>query len=94
METLLTSSIMSRTTLDIDATVLEQLHERAAADGKSMGQVASELLAPGLAGAGSAPEPSPLRWISKSRGTPRINLEDKEALWQLLDREQLEKDAR
>jgi plasmid stability protein len=85
---------MSRTTLDIDGTVLEQLRERAAAEGKSMGQVASELLAPGLAGAGSAPEPRPLRWIGKSMGKPRINLEDKEALWQSLDREQLEKDER
>jgi plasmid stability protein len=85
---------MSRTTLDIDGTVLEQLRERAAAEGKSMGQVASELLAPGLAGSGSAHEPRPLRWISKSMGKPRIDLEDKEALWQLLDREHLEKDVR
>lgn len=94
MRTVITSRIMSRTTLDIDRTVLEQLRTRAAAEGKSMGQVASELLAPGLARGSSAPEPRPLRWISKSMGKPRIELEDKEALWQLLDREQLENDAR
>ena len=47
MTTLLTSRIMPRTTFDLDATVLADLR-RAAAEGKSMGQVASELLAGGL----------------------------------------------
>jgi hypothetical protein len=41
----LTSDIMPRTTLDLDATVLEQLRRRAADERKSMGQVASERLA-------------------------------------------------
>ena len=94
MHVLITSSIMSRTTLDIDGTVLEQLRTRAAAEGKSMGQVASEMLAPGLARGGSGREARPLRWISRDMGKPRIDLEDREGLWQLLDREQLEKDAR
>ena len=39
---------MPRTTLDLDATVLADLRRRAAAEGKSMGQVASEWLALGL----------------------------------------------
>jgi hypothetical protein len=82
---------MSRTTLDIDGMVLEQLRKRAAAEGKSMGQVASELLAPGLAGDRSARESRPLRWISKSMGKPRIDIDDKEALGRMFDREYLEK---
>jgi len=84
---------MARTTLDIDGTVLAQLRERAAAEGKSMGQVASEVLAPALDRDGSAGVPRPLRWISRDMGKPRVDLEDKEALWRLLDREELEKDA-
>jgi len=84
---------MSRTTLDIDGTVLEQLRRRAAAERKSMGQVASEMLAPALAGSDVASEARPLQWIGKGMGKPKIDLEDKDALWQLLDREQLEKDA-
>jgi len=39
---------MPRTTFDLDATVLADLRRRAAAESKSMGQVASELLAVGL----------------------------------------------
>jgi hypothetical protein len=56
MRRLLASSIMARTTLDIDAS-------------------------------------PPLRWPSKRMGKPRIDLEDKQALWDLLDRESLEKTA-
>jgi hypothetical protein len=86
---LLASNIMSRTTLDIDGSVLEQLRSRAAAENKSMGQVASEVLATGL-GARTPPKPPRLRWPSHDMGTPRIDLEDKEALWKFLDAEQLD----
>jgi plasmid stability protein len=84
---------MGRTTLDVDTVVLNQLRVRAAEEGKSMGQVASELLAPALAAGEQGQEPGPLRWTSKKMGMPRIDLEDKETLWLSLDREQLEKDA-
>jgi plasmid stability protein len=89
----LTSNIMTRTTLDVDTTVLDQLRDRAAEEGKSMGQVASEMLAPALAADEQGQEPRPLRWTSKKMGMPKIDLEDKETLWLSLDREQLEKDA-
>ncbi|MEA2605840.1 MAG: hypothetical protein QOI00_597, partial [Chloroflexota bacterium] len=36
---------MSRTTIDLDPAVLRELRRRGAREGKSMGQVASELLA-------------------------------------------------
>ena len=44
---LLAPRIMPRTTLDLDASVLEQLRKRAVTEHKSMGQVASERLAAG-----------------------------------------------
>ena len=81
---------MPRTTLDLDATVLADLRRRAAAEGKSMGQAASELLAVGLGG--EAPQQAPpLKWARKEMGSFKIDLEDKEALWNLLDREELER---
>jgi hypothetical protein len=88
----ITSHIMPRTTLDLDATVLSDLRHRAGAEGKSMGQVASELLA-GRLGAGKPAEPRPLKWASKEMGPFKVDLEDKEAVWNLLDNEELERGA-
>jgi hypothetical protein len=90
---LLASIIMSRTTLDIDAPILDRLRERAAAEGKSMGQVASETLAVGLREQ-VASKPHPLRWPSQRMGKPLIDIDDKEALWRMLDEEHLRKLAR
>jgi hypothetical protein len=77
---------MARTTLDLDATVLQQLRERALAEHKSMGQVASERLAVSLEQDAPAELP-PFRWNAKDMGPYRIDLEDKEAVWRLLDAE-------
>lgn len=82
---------MSRTTLDIDPPVLEQLRERAAAERKSMGQVASELLAPVFAEDGPSRKPRPLRWPSEHMGKPLIDIDDREALWRTLDEDYLRK---
>ncbi len=77
---------MARTTLDLDASILEQLRRQAASERKSMGQVASERLAVGLRE--DAPrEASPLRWPTRRMGKPRVDLEDKDAVWQALDRQ-------
>jgi plasmid stability protein len=83
---------MPRTTFDLDATVLADLRRRAAAENKSMGQVASELLADGL-GAEAPTEPRPLSWARKEMGPFKIDLEDKEAVWNLVDREEIERGA-
>jgi hypothetical protein len=92
MTILLTSRIMPRTTFDLDATVLADLRRRAGEEGKSMGQMASELLAGGLSE--EAPvEPRPLSWVSKDMGPFKIDLEDKEAVWNLVDREEVERGA-
>jgi hypothetical protein len=82
---------MSRTTLDIDRNVLDQLRSRAAAEGKSMGQVASEVLAPALSRAGSPREPRPFHWISKKMGKPLIDIDDKEVLGRMFDKEYLDR---
>ena len=77
---------MTRTTLDIDPAIRDELRRRSERDKKSMGKVASELLAVALAepGVSRAPEPA-LRWRSADLGLPRVELEDKEALRRALD---------
>lgn len=77
------SRIMARTTLDLDPNVTEALRERAKRTGKSMGQVASEELA--RAFAGGAMDVPPFRWISHHMGEPLVDLEDKAAVWAILD---------
>lgn len=86
MTSAITSSIMPRTTLDLDASVLADLRRRAATQGKSMGQVASELLAVGLHD-GKTKELPPLRWARKDLGL-KVDLEDKDAVWRILDAEE------
>lgn len=86
MTHLVSSSIMPRTTLDLDSSVLEQLRRRAQAERKSMGQVASERLAAVLAEPEGL-EAAPLRWVSGDLGVPRVDLEDKEALRRALDQD-------
>jgi hypothetical protein len=80
----LASSIMPRTTLDLDASVLSELRRRGQREGKSMGQIASELLAKGLAEGADRDVPA-LQWISADLGEPLVDLEDKDAVWEALD---------
>ncbi len=81
---------MPRTTFDLDGTVLADLRRRATAEGKSMGQVASELLA-GSLGVDEPTPARPLKWARKDMGPFKVDLEDKEAVWNLLDREEFER---
>ena len=83
MRTVTASRIMPRTTLDIDASVLRELKERQKREGKSLGQLASELLAASLR---EEPHPAtaPFAWISQSMRA-KVDLEDKEALHRALD---------
>jgi plasmid stability protein len=74
---------MPRTTFDLDGTVLADLRRRAAAEGKSMGRVASELLAIGLHDEVAVEQP-PLKWARKDLGL-KVDLEDKDAVWRILD---------
>jgi len=77
------SRIMPRTTLDLDASVLKELKRRKRSSGRSIGQIASELLASALH------DPSPqaqtsLAWRTSPMGA-RINLEDPEAVRRALE---------
>ncbi|CAN5621393.1 antitoxin VapB48 [soil metagenome] len=74
---------MARTTLDLDPHVAKTLRERAAREGKSMGQVASEALAHAFATEPS--NPPAFEWKTHDMGSPLIDLEDKDALYRILD---------
>ena len=69
---------MTRTTIDIDASVLRRLRPRARREGKTLGRLVSELLAMALRESDS-PSQRELRWTSHSMGA-RVDLEDKEAV--------------
>lgn len=76
---------MPRTTIDLDPTVLRELKRRKRSSGRSIGQLASELLANALRQpAGSQPARRNLRWRSARMGA-RVDLDDKEALRRVLD---------
>jgi hypothetical protein len=75
---------MPRTTLDLDGSVLSELRRRSQTDGKSMGQVASELLARCLAEGADRSAPA-LQWRSDKLGEPLVDLEDEEAVREVLD---------
>lgn len=76
---------MARTTLDLDPAVTNELRHRAKRDKKSMGQVASELLTRALAADETAPPP--FEWKTYDMGLPLVDLEDKDALYRILDEE-------
>jgi hypothetical protein len=80
----ITSRIMPRTTLNIDATVLRELKRRGAREGKALGDLVSELLARALAEEHEEPE-RPLRLHAKAMHA-RVDLEDRDAVQQVLDR--------
>lgn len=69
---------MPRTTIDIDAAVLRELKKRQRREGKTLGQLVSELLADSLGLAEGQPPP-PLSWTAKPMGA-RVDLENKEAV--------------
>lgn len=74
-----------RTTIDLDPTIVKELKRRSKGAGKSMGRLASELLATSLRQAGPPRNPVSLAWIAKDLGRPLVDLEDKEAVRALLD---------
>jgi hypothetical protein len=70
--------LLPRTTIDIDAAVLRRLKERKRREGKTPGQLVSELLA-GALRERETPPAGGLEWISR-RMRARVELEDKEAV--------------
>ena len=77
MRSLLASRIM-RTTIDIDPTVLAELKRRQRREGKSLGQLVSELLADRL-DRDAPPAPAPFTWVARPMSA-MVDLDDPEAV--------------
>jgi hypothetical protein len=75
---------MPRTTLDLDAGVLRELKRRRRQSGRSIGQIASELLSGALQQSVLPAPKEPMRWRSAPMGA-KVDVEDKEALRRALD---------
>jgi len=75
---------MPRTTLNLDASVLREVKRRARDQGKSVGDVISEIVGPALAQRNRTGGHSELRWRTARMGPAKIDLEDKEAVRQAL----------
>ncbi len=75
---------MARTTVDIDASVLRELKKRQQRERKTLGQLISELLAKAIEAENDHTAATPFRWVAKDL-QPRVDLEDKDALWSTLD---------
>ncbi|HVE46380.1 MAG TPA: hypothetical protein VNA57_06500 [Acidimicrobiales bacterium] len=74
---------MPRTKVNLDASVLHELKDRQRKEKKPLGQLISEILARELeSGAARA---APFSWVTKDL-RPRVDLEDKDALWSILDK--------
>lgn len=73
-----------RTTIDIDETVLAELRARQRREGRTLGQVASELLARALADTTPPEVTAPLAWTSRPMGA-RVDLDDRDSVAAALD---------
>ena len=73
---------MPRTTLDIDGTVLAELKELQRREGRTLGELVSELLARALKSRNNRAES--FQWTAKPMGT-LVDLDDKDALYAALD---------
>lgn len=70
-----------RTTIDIDDPILKDLKRLQRREGKSLGRLMSDLLAPALADARAAspPDAPSLRWISRPMRA-RVDLAERDAV--------------
>ena len=82
---LLSSRIMPRTTIDIDASILDELKRVQKKEGASLGTVVSSLVAEALAARKEEhPATRRLRWVSRPMQA-RVAIEDKEVVWTALE---------
>lgn len=72
-----------RTTIDLDDDVLRALKQRQREERKTLGQLVSELLAQALAA--KSPPAVDISWTTADL-RPRVDFEDKDAVWAVLDR--------
>ena len=77
---------MPRTTLNIEGPILRDLKRMQKKERKPLGRLVSELLSEALARSRlKAGPPERFRWITRPMGI-RIDLTDKDAIWDALDR--------
>lgn len=74
------SSIMPRTTVNLDPTVLRELKRRARAEGTSLGDIISRIVAPALRDDEAGVRSRGFRWSTARMGPANVDLEDKEAV--------------
>lgn len=72
--------------MDIDAPILKELKSLQKREKKSLGQLASSLLAEALKQSGQTKTEPLLEWTSSPMGA-RVNLGDKDALYSIIDQE-------
>ncbi len=75
-----------RTTLDIDPVVLEELRRRRVEEGRTLGELASDLLSQALTTDGERRSEEPLEWRT-GQMRARVDLEDDEAVHGALERQ-------
>jgi hypothetical protein len=76
---------MARRTVDIDDAVLRDLERLQKRDGKSLGQLISEMVGASLGRTHTCEAPAqPLQWTTRAMGA-RVDLENKEAVRAALD---------
>jgi hypothetical protein len=82
------SSIMARTTLNLDTALLEELKRLQEKETKSLGELVSELVAEALVHRARSEKAAPpnFRWITGKMGA-RVDLSDKEAVYAALEEE-------
>lgn len=73
-----------RTTLDIDQPILKELKRRGKVEGKSLGTLASELLAQALVTPRPGAAHAPFTWSSRPMGA-KVDIADKDALYKVMD---------
>lgn len=75
-----------RTTINIDEPIFRDLKRLQRREGKPLGRLVSDLLAPALAARkhGSRPPAAPLNWIARPMDA-RVDLADKDALLDAMD---------
>jgi hypothetical protein len=86
---MLASGIMARTTVNLDDPVLRDLKRLQKKEGKPLGRLMSDLLADAISRKDQETRgvEKPFTWIARPMGL-KIDLEDKEAVQEMFDREQ------
>ena len=75
---------MPRTTMDIDAPILDKLKKLQAKEQKSLGRLISDLLAQALADTSMDTSTEEFAWSTQPMGA-RIDISDKDAVWRAME---------